>query len=552
MVIAANPKKIHTPLSGTTSRPNASPNFVVTVLSVLTGVSAEYASSDLVYADCSIPGKFVPSIAGSANLSSSSMTKILFTAADLSVSSGPGPDVLLNEDFTTLWASAGSQPHWIQLALPKRPLFGEFQIYLKDHGNYSPMDVGIYAGDPTLQLVKSIQLPFGNTGWFTLLTAKEVTTFMRKPPTVVKLEIKNNHQSGSNSKVTSVRVMGLKQSASHFHVGERVTIAPTYSVNGDDAWCLGSKAEPRTGVILGIPPSVSSTKRQESLLVARLDVPHDAFLFKPSWLVKVPNDDALMFRPGDRVQLDVSNWTEDDEDTLGKCLGKPVDRRYGIVRRVGPVRDGVQRNIEVVVGTTIESMSVSLYPSCKLVLAIRNLTFLPRDAELLTQATTALMARVSPNSPVNLTKLLEIFGPEVQSDVALFCFSPHKLVVQIWGRLVRVCGVEQVIQAYRGWCISLGGWGDEEFRQAIIESARDDSASTDDVIAIDESKGEEAPSSNTQAWQCEMCGFADNDPALTVCTVCGYKGRLPGTSTAVPDRMYLRKVVGLCLLYNKK
>jgi hypothetical protein len=347
--------------------------------------------------------------------SSKNVKKIPLISSNITVSSGSGADKMLDEDFASFWTSAASRPHWIQLTLPTKTHMGEFQIYLKDYGDYSPLDVKLHAGDSasTLQEVKSMQLPFGNTGWLTILTAKEARAVIKKPTTVVKLEIISNHKGGGNSKVTSLRVMTAPSSLSRFKVGDRVTLTKTYTANGGDGWCLGTTTEPRVGVVTGVVPSMNSRHKAESLLIAPPGHLEQLFVFKPSWVLKIPNDGGTIFRQGDRVQLDASNWSADNVETAGKCLGKPADRRYGIVRGVGAVRDGVQRNVEVAVGDA-DSFVLSLYPSYSLIHAVRSLVSFPEDYHDLLSAATGLIRKSRSSTTLSAARLVELFGPEVK------------------------------------------------------------------------------------------------------------------------------------------
>jgi hypothetical protein len=142
-------------------------------------------------------------------------------------------------------------------------------------------------------------------------------------------------------------------------------------------------------------------------------------LFRSSWLKRCPT--FQIFQPGDIVSLNPAFSDESfDGMIFGKCLGKLSDLSCGIVCSAGPVRNGVQRNVEVVscdakspaiicMGETLDSLGGmdgdglwdgnwesfcgsgddamrSLYPSAVLQKAYRPLVMRPGDMERLAES----------------------------------------------------------------------------------------------------------------------------------------------------------------------
>ncbi len=108
--------------------------------------------------------------------------------------------------------------------------------------------------------------------------------------------------------------------------------------------------------------------------------------YRSKWLQRAPVV-GQTFAVGDRVQLNSMADSIDGVELAGKCLGAVAQGRYGIVTAVGPVRNGVQRNVEVMAQLDSSDASRgrgraagllhSLYPSSALVMAnkaVANIT----------------------------------------------------------------------------------------------------------------------------------------------------------------------------------
>ncbi len=164
-------------------------------------------------------------------------------------------------------------------------------------------------------------------------------------------------------------------------------------------------------------------------------------IFRSSWLQRVPVFPT--FKPGDFVTLHPSHRTLNE----GKCLDSGG---AGIVVSTGPIRNGIQRNIEVVSLTTTEFQTISqasespdedsamdswegnwhqlcgsgtqrsLYPNIALIPALRSLTFLPSDLNELTN----ILRRNFSDSTLDLGGLLKKFGSGV--SCICWCISPSK------------------------------------------------------------------------------------------------------------------------------
>lgn len=137
-------------------------------------------------------------------------------------------------------------------------------------------------------------------------------------------------------------------------------------------------------------------------------------VFRASWLKRA--SPVLSFKLGDLVSLNpaICGVDSSEELFLGKCLGSPEDRSWGVVCSVGGVRNGIQRNVEVLafdvsspaliaVGEGLDSGDMgeddlwggdwetacgkdnrrSLYPSALLQPADRALVVRPGDMDLL-------------------------------------------------------------------------------------------------------------------------------------------------------------------------
>lgn len=162
-----------------------------------------------------------------------------------------------------------------------------------------------------------------------------------------------------------------------------------------------------------------------------------AAAFRGSWLELAPP----LLRPfvvGDRVALDPGSWRRGDTCTGHKCLGEPSWGRFGVVVAVGPVRDGAQRNVDVLAvvgsggpgrsareGGDVSSPPRSLYPAAALVAAVPAAVQAEDDAMRGTAALVAAVRAVSQGAPDEAARRLvetaTAVGPAVWSDVVTVC-----------------------------------------------------------------------------------------------------------------------------------
>jgi hypothetical protein len=181
----------------------------------------------------------------------------------------------------------------------------------------------------------------------------------------------------------------LKPSSQRLRPGDRVVLKQDFFAANQDGWCLGkSLSEKKVGVVAFVPPLDTSDPNatggdQRSIMVISEDedgpFKQEPFFFRSSWIEKADNSSCRKFKLGDRVQLNpVLAQSRDCADVAGKCLGTLGRHcRYGLVRAVGPTRDGVQRNIEVV---EVVRGGISIYPAYSLIPASQA-TLLSFDSE---------------------------------------------------------------------------------------------------------------------------------------------------------------------------
>ena len=155
-----------------------------------------------------------------------------------------------------------------------------------------------------------------------------------------------------------------------FRVGDRVRLEPNSCPTS--GWNLSGGAE---GIVTCVPrPSAGRRigKEQRMVLVSSLREPLH-FFFRSSWL----QPSALAragFKIGDKVQLSGSDWDgwrmrdEHLDEFEARCLGLKEAMACGTVSHTGVVRDGVQRNVEVVKyvsSPTIATVCLAPTPFCR-------------------------------------------------------------------------------------------------------------------------------------------------------------------------------------------
>ena len=122
--------------------------------------------------------------------------------------------------------------------------------------------------------------------------------------------------------------------------------------------------------------------------------------------------------------LSASSSTDKDKDSDidcdprvdGKCLGTPSQSMYGRVVAVGVIREGIQRNVEVVAVGGPHNGQVSLYPAYALVPAARNAVMTNHDLSLL-HATVHHFLTSHGLTTVDVDQLIATFGGNVWSRV---------------------------------------------------------------------------------------------------------------------------------------
>jgi hypothetical protein len=162
------------------------------------------------------------------------------------------------------------------------------------------------------------------------------------------------------------------------------------------------------------------------------------FFFKSSWLERSVADER-MYKPGDRVQLRMGYVLDTTEQTnlAAKCLGAPSEYSYGIVRSVGRICEGVQRNVEVVaINDLSDRPLVSLYPSYFLAPACKETTLASaRDMEVLTDLIKKTASRCS----------LTLDIDEVIKSAKLQAWA------NVWSSCAPVMGVDEFLAAHDEW-----------------------------------------------------------------------------------------------------
>lgn len=210
----------------------------------------------------------------------------------------------------------------------------------------------------------------------------------------------------------------LIKSSSVFMAGDRVQLSDQFSVNGGNGWCLGTAADNITGIVL-YAPDIDEKGNQRNIVVAAVDKIDQPFKFKSSWLKHAPNNSDYKFKIGDRVQLDRQAYLVGSTESCGKCLRSPGHYRYGIVTAIGPLRDGIVRNIQVKLPDAIaeEGPRVSFYPSNVLVPAVKQMVLTSQEY----------------NDLLSLS-----------NSIAKFDFTSHfsEHGINVWSKLAKIGGVD--------------------------------------------------------------------------------------------------------------
>ena len=105
------------------------------------------------------------------------------------------------------WQSSGSPgTHWIEVLVPDDSDMTELAVLTIDHESYSPENIRIRHDTTTIK--ESVTLP-RTKGWVTLFTAQEAEAAGVKDPRKIRIEITRCHSSGCDTRVTSVRLIGV-------------------------------------------------------------------------------------------------------------------------------------------------------------------------------------------------------------------------------------------------------------------------------------------------------------------------------------------------------
>lgn len=350
--------------------------------------------------------------------------------------------------------------------------------------------------------------------------------------------------------------VSAKGTHSHLTVGDRVELSEEYIKAKGDHWCLdngkkkkkGTKSELRVGVVLFAPPVLrpkphsptdgsnptispddsNITEAEQRLVIVKPESSMsdgkegegDAsreFFFKSSWLErKVPGEQQ--FKPGDRVQLRMGYALDATQQATlaAKCLGAPSEYSYGVVRSVGRVCDGVQRNIEVVAINQFSNKPlVSLYPSHFLALACKETTLISaRDLEVLTNLVKKIASRCS----------LTLDVDEVINSSKLQVWSI------LWNLCAPVIGIDEFLSAQDEWAQwqREKGWDIAQENATLDELAKrekeaelaDHSLICDDPICSTTHLMGSDQTTEAASWTCNKCSFALNAVGSNRCSAC--------------------------------
>lgn len=127
------------------------------------------------------------------------------------MSSGSNADALLDQSEANYWESnSSSRPHWIEVTIPQDLDWTEFSVHTKEHESYSPNTVRVKCGD---KLIKEFSLPHIASQWVTLMNIAEAEEKLGhavvQSSKTLRLEILSCHSGGCNTRVTSIRLLGL-------------------------------------------------------------------------------------------------------------------------------------------------------------------------------------------------------------------------------------------------------------------------------------------------------------------------------------------------------
>eukprot|EP01038_Epipyxis_sp_PR26KG_P004361 gene4361-6169_t len=392
-------------------------------------------------------------------------------------------------------------------------------------------------------------------------------------------EIMNNDPSSSsynsltNAEEDDLKFANLPPKQVPLVVGDRVTLSKNFPLQ--DGWCLGKNyLSGKVGIVVYAPTAKNNDSKKNKNYNQRnvLVVPDEEissntsgiiaapFSFCSDWLERAhskgsnsgdvlkdliqasisPNSSILsnhkslasnrygyaniMFSEGDRVQLNPGNWIAKSPTTRSKCLGVPTDNLYGIVKKVGPLRDGVQRNVEVyAICQDSKERGVSLYPSYALVLANRH-TVVANGEEFdsLVEAVQDFSELASLS--INASALVKKFG------------------LQVWSQFFHLCGkslgIDAIHQARsnwdqsrseRIWCKSPHYWDldlEESIKNQIEELENEEKAAYEkEYKSIIKSKNDSSTGNEESThWTCNACTFAFNLSDTEYCSVCDSKG----------------------------
>ena len=257
-------------------------------------------------------------------------------------------------------------------------------------------------------------------------------------------------------------------------------------------WCLGTVADKRTGIVRFAPSANTDADEQRDVLISSLADPKKVYSYRGKWLVR-HKADPRRYKVGDRVKLDIATARSQGKETAGKCLGLPAQGNYGLVCGLGNVRDGLQRNIEVVSVSGSRVGTVSLYPSYSLMPATRL-------AVLLDDEMPSLIAKVS---EVLLQANMQAINAEQET---------RRLGLEVWNYLGTVPQLDKdkIFAAWQSW---------EETRSSSWSASEPD-------VSMFGYRPPAPPAGEILFWQCTNAnckvpgGFAENDIKMSKCSTC--------------------------------